>query len=164
MRSGVFVAVVLFGLTSAGPITTAEEGTKVTSVATLVKEIKSSSSSERFTLAYKLSDMLRHMDRSELDAINRNIIDEIALMLSVENEGVVFAAASALRYIGQPASHTVPALLTALKEVEASHSRGPVRPGGMGADDAIVNTLIELKACMPPSKPVVSNSCDYLLR
>jgi hypothetical protein len=165
MRSGVFVAlIVLFKLTSAAEISIAEESSKLMAVATLINQIKSSSSSERVSLAFKLEDLLWHMDRVELDVISLDLIDEIESMLSDSNEGVIYAAASALGHIGKPASHTIPALLKALKEVEAGHSHGPVRPGGMGADDAIVSALIKLKACVPPPKHFDTSACDYLLR
>jgi|SRR5215467_6092825 len=165
MRSAVLIALVLSVLALARPVSMADESRKDALVVNLVKEIKSSSPSERPALANKLSDLIWHMDRSELDMINKNTIDEIAMMLSDKSEAVVYAAASALGDIGQPAIHTVPALLTALKELEASHSRGPVRPApSIGAEDAIVNTLIKLKVCVPPSRIAISNSCDYLLR
>ena len=70
----------------------AEEISKVTSFATLVKEIKLSSSPEQVSLAYKLEDLLWHMDRSESDVIDRDTIDEIALMLSNQDEALVMAA------------------------------------------------------------------------
>jgi hypothetical protein len=141
----------------------AQEGGNATAVASLIEEIKSSPSSERVSLAFKLSDLLWHMDRSELDVIDRKAIDEIAFMLADKNESVVYAAALALGIIGEPASYTVPNLLTALRKVEAAHSTGPPRLGGMGADDAIVGALIKLKACVPPSSHFDASICDYLL-
>lgn len=110
-----------------------------------------------------LEGFLWRMDRSELDMIDRTTIAEIALMLHDNSEGVIYAVALALGHIGKPASHTIPALLSALREVEASHSRPPFKPGGMDANDAIVGALIKLKACIPPPGPFDTSACDYLL-
>jgi hypothetical protein len=150
MREAVFVALMLCGLAMTGQISTAVESEKATAVATLVERIKlSSSNSERVSLASELKDLLWQMDRSELDVIDRNTIDQIALMLSDNNEATIYVAAFALGHIGKPASHTVPALLAALREIEFG-SRSFYKNVDFGSIDTIVGALIKLK-CMRSS-------------
>jgi hypothetical protein len=166
MRKIAFVVFVLCGLAmtgQTGPAVAIEDG-KAADVALLVERIRSNSvDRERSNLASQLRDLILRMDSSQLEMIDKNTVDKIALMLSDNSESVNYAAAIALGRIGKPAMHAIPALLGALREIEFG-SRTYLQGVDYGSIDAIVDALTRLNVCVPASRRVSRSSCDYLLR
>jgi HEAT repeat protein len=105
-------------------------------IESIIDQIKTErSSTVRTDAAEKLSALLQHRDRSDIDALEARVIDDIAGLMSDRDDSIRCWGALALGQIGAPAERAVPALERALKEIE------PV-PGSLVADKSSESCII----------------------
>jgi len=127
---------------------------------------------EKQYAAMKLKQFIRDLSPLDRGALDTNIVDDIASLLSDQDHVVRYEAAAALGFIGAPAKRVVPALLQALKDEQrrqlsdpglAFHG-GAIRIGpAVSIEDVIVGTLEKLKVCNPSPDSSPRQACDYLL-
>ena len=132
-----------------------------------------------FQASTSLLEFVRSLDRADREALDPEVIDEIASLVDREDIRVRSDAESALADIGPPALRAVGALLRALRladeryrrSLEADeHMRAFVGSGwniilGQPEQVTINDALMRLGVCVPQGNAATAyNVCDYLIR
>ena len=113
-------------------------------IKTMIEEIKNETATlDRIRLTEKLQGFIKDQDRLYFTAIDSRIIDDLAGLLSDQNDAVRYWAALALASIGPPAKRAVPALEAALKDIQSTTSKIPVGPD-LTSESAILGALAKI--------------------
>jgi hypothetical protein len=165
-RFAVLILLHLFGifLTSSGRVVAATDNEKMIIVRTLVAGVASETArTERYKLGEELMEFVHHMDKSDRDVFDPDVVDKVASLLSDDDEVIRSFAASTLGQMGPSALRSVGALLKALREA-GSDSRRIYRATSFNAKDAIIGALSRLGVCVFRIETYNREVCDYLLR
>jgi hypothetical protein len=115
----------------------------------MIKDIKADNSWHRMEQAQRLMGFLLQQDQSVVQSLDDEAIDDIAALLSDDDDGVRLWAAGALGLIGPRAKRAIPALERALKNAELPPGAAVTGVWSGSAIQIALNRITGSHGCWP---------------